>query len=412
MSTENGSSASVVIDLARHASSSSRAHHRIDDAANSSASRRRISGDRPPTDRAFTLPPNAQKTPFDDALPLNEFLRDLQREKRRAERYQASLSLVLYQVTDNTAQDSHHADRLLEALHSAKRETDILGHVGDDMIAVLCPDTDQQGTKGFMRKIDTQAGDLPFTAVAATYPDDFFDTLANGTRTQPAFQPFLVADAADRADPGYPLKQCVDLVGALIAICLLGPLMLAVAVVIGLTSPGPIIFRQTRLGKGGVPFTFYKFRSMVTNADEGIHREFVTNLIKSGQDGVASAEGKRAPYKLQADPRITPIGRFIRKTSIDELPQLFNVLKGDMSLVGPRPPIPYEAAQYQSWHLRRVLTIKPGITGLWQVEGRSKVTFSEMVRMDLRYLRDASLMLDLKLLLKTALVVVRCQGAL
>ena len=122
-------------------------------------------------------------------------------------------------------------------------------------------------------------------------------------------------------------------------------------------------------------------------------------------------EGGPAIYKLKADPRVTPIGRFIRKSSIDELPQLFNVLNGDMSLVGPRPPIPYEAAQYQPWHLRRIMTVKPGITGIWQVEGRSKVAFSEMVRMDLRYIRECSLALDIKILLKTVLVVLRGEGA-
>jgi lipopolysaccharide/colanic/teichoic acid biosynthesis glycosyltransferase len=114
---------------------------------------------------------------------------------------------------------------------------------------------------------------------------------------------------------------------------------------------------------------------------------------------------------MDADPRITAIGRFIRRTSIDELPQLFNVLKGDMSLVGPRPPIPYETKNYQAWHLRRILTVKPGITGLWQVTGRSRVSFNEMVRMDIRYIRECSLMVDLKILLKTVRVVLRGEGA-
>ena len=122
-------------------------------------------------------------------------------------------------------------------------------------------------------------------------------------------------------------------------------------------------------------------------------------------------EPKGAPFKLKTDPRVTWIGRLIRKTSIDELPQLFNVLRGEMSLVGPRPPIPYEAAHYQSWHLRRTLSLLPGITGVWQVEGRSRVTFNEMVRMDLRYLRDCSLSLDLRILLRTVLVVACCEGA-
>ena len=145
--------------------------------------------------------------------------------------------------------------------------------------------------------------------------------------------------------------------------------MLVAAAAIALTSRGPIIFRQERLGKGGVPFIFYKFRSMVVNGDDRIHREFVSTLIKGNQAQSTSSTVESAPFKLQCDPRITRIGSLIRKTSIDELPQLFNVLKGDMSLVGPRPPIPYEAKQYQSWHLQRILAVKPGITGLWQVAG-------------------------------------------
>ena len=410
MSTEIGSSASRVIDLPPHAPPSSRVHHRFDDDLHAGASRFGAVPRRTTANAPFATQ-STVRTRFDDALPPNNFLNDLHREMRRAERSRAALSLVLYQVDDKRPQESRHAGRLLEVLWSAKRETDIVGHVGDDMIAVLCPDTDEQGTKGFTRKIDAQAGDVPFAAVVATYPDDLFENLAKGTRTQPAFHPFLVSNAIVQRACGYPLKRCLDIAGALIAICLLGPLMLVVAASIALTSRGPIIFKQTRLGKDGVPFTFYKFRSMAMNVDDRVHREFVASLIKGEQTQGAAAEGQAAPYKLQSDPRITGIGRFIRKTSIDELPQFFNVLKGDMSLVGPRPPISYEAAHYQSWHLRRILTIKPGITGLWQVEGRSRVTFNEMVRMDLRYIRDCSLALDLKLLLKTVLVVVRREGA-
>ncbi len=353
-------------------------------------------------------PPYAR---HDDPLPLNDFLKDLHREKRRSERSQAPLSLVLYEIDSEDMRGTQRVDRLLEVLHGAKREIDILGHVGNGTIAVLCPDTDEEGTRGFMRKIDSLAGELPFSAVAAQYPDDLFESLAEGTRVRPAFQPFLVHDASIKGGRGYALKRPLDIVGALVALMLLAPVMLLVAAAVGLTSRGPIIFRQIRLGEGGVPFTFYKFRSMVTNVDDRIHREFVSDLIKNAQADDPVAEAKGAPFKIQRDPRVTRVGRFIRKTSIDELPQLFNVLKGEMSLVGPRPAIPYEAEQYQPWHLRRILSIKPGITGLWQVEGRSKVSFNEMVRMDLRYIRDCSLALDIKIMLRTFLVVIRCEGA-
>ena len=150
---------------------------------------------------------------------------------------------------------------------------------------------------------------------------------------------------------------------------------------------------------------------MHCNADSGIHRDHVTSIIKASRDSAGQVGTNNSWSKLESDPRITSVGRVIRKTSIDELPQLFSVLKGDMSLVGPRPPLPYEAEVYEPWHLRRVLEVKPGITGLWQVGGRGMVSFDDMVRMDLRYIREWSLALDLKILIKTVLVVLRRDGA-
>jgi lipopolysaccharide/colanic/teichoic acid biosynthesis glycosyltransferase len=223
--------------------------------------------------------------------------------------------------------------------------------------------------------------------------------------------PTFLDDSPDSTRVGYHLKQSVDVIGAIVAISLFTPLMLVTAVAIKITSPGPVIFKQIRLGKGGRPFVFYKFRSMHCNADDRIHREFVTTLIKGDHQRINQQNSANSYYKLKSDPRVTRVGKIIRKTSIDELPQLFCVLKGDMSLVGPRPPLLYEAKEYQPWHLRRILEIKPGITGLWQVKGRSKVCFDDMVRMDLRYVRSCSLMLDLQILIKTLVVVVRREGA-
>ena len=163
--------------------------------------------------------------------------------------------------------------------------------------------------------------------------------------------------------------------------CLLSPVFLAVAVAIKLTSKGPILFKQERIGQYGVGFTFLKFRSMHFRNDPKIHREYVRKLI-SGKDDCKQADDNGGAYKLQNDPRITPVGKFLRRTSLDELPQFFNVLRGDMSLVGPRPPIPYETEAYDVWHRRRFFEAKPGITGLWQVKGRSRVKFDDMVRLD------------------------------
>jgi lipopolysaccharide/colanic/teichoic acid biosynthesis glycosyltransferase len=182
--------------------------------------------------------------------------------------------------------------------------------------------------------------------------------------------------------------------------------------VVKTSSPGPAIFSQTRLGKQGVPFTFYKFRSMHVNRDDKIHRDYVRDFIDGQHQESNQGDANQPLYKIKADPRITKVGKFIRRTSIDELPQFFNVLKGDMSLVGPRPPLAYEAEKYQSWHLCRILEMKPGITGLWQVDGRSKTQWDDSVRLDIRYIRCWSPLLDIKILFRTVGVVLKSKGGL
>jgi lipopolysaccharide/colanic/teichoic acid biosynthesis glycosyltransferase len=206
------------------------------------------------------------------------------------------------------------------------------------------------------------------------------------------------------------VKRAMDISGSILALLAGLPLFIGVAIAIKLTSTGPVFFCQQRLGRYGGKFNFLKFRSMYVNNDAAIHREFVQAFIANG-NGCRQTLGEPSPYKLIADPRVTPIGQFLRKTSLDELPQFLNVLKGDMSLVGPRPPIPYEAECYRVWHRRRLLAAKPGITGLWQVAGRSRVKFDDMVRMDLRYAASWSLWLDIKILLKTPLAVFSTDGA-
>lgn len=356
-----------------------------------------------------TQPPRADDaTEHGVATPPTDFQRELDREMRRAERSGAPLSLVIWRLADGAASDPRSADRLLDLVHAGKRQTDEIGHLEGGGVAVLCPDTDERGAQGFIRKLAGRSGDLPLVTAAATYPDNLFESVTLGERPDPSFQPFVAQRASGAAKGSYALKRTVDLVGASLALCLFAPVMIAVAIAVGCSSPGPVIFRQARLGTGGVPFVFYKFRSMRCANDDTDHRAFVEKLIAGVP--ACSAVGRPA-FKLQGDPRVTRIGRLIRKTSLDELPQLFNVLKGDMSLVGPRPPLAYEASRYRPWHLRRILDVKPGITGLWQVEGRSRVSFDDMVRMDLRYQRDCSLALDLRILLRTLVVVARCDGA-
>jgi len=191
---------------------------------------------------------------------------------------------------------------------------------------------------------------------------------------------------------------------------LISPVWMLIALAIRLESPGPVLYRQQRIGENGRPFTMLKFRSMIANADDSLHQAHVTRLIQNNVSLEELPEGEPASLKLARDPRVTRIGGLIRKTSLDELPQLFNVLRGEMSLVGPRPPIAYEVELYQDWHMRR-LAAPPGMTGLWQVRGRNRVSFDEMVRMDLDYIEHQSFWLDLKLLMQTPLAIVGGAGA-
>jgi lipopolysaccharide/colanic/teichoic acid biosynthesis glycosyltransferase len=226
----------------------------------------------------------------------------------------------------------------------------------------------------------------------------------------PFFYPEIIEqNTAARVSDAF--KRLMDVAGSIAALVLFSPLFLIIPLVIKLTSPGPVLFRQVRHGLHGKTFTFLKFRSMHVNNDDAIHREYIGKLIANKVQNVPATGNAEVVYKIRDDPRITSIGNLLRKTSFDELPQFINVLKGEMSLVGPRPPIPYEVSNYNVWHLYRILARKPGITGLWQVHGRSLTTFDGMVRLDLQYIRTWSLWLDIKLLLATPLAVLRGKGA-
>jgi lipopolysaccharide/colanic/teichoic acid biosynthesis glycosyltransferase len=203
----------------------------------------------------------------------------------------------------------------------------------------------------------------------------------------------------------------MDIAGSLAALILCCPLFALISLAIKLTSKGPILFKQERVGRYGSRFTFLKFRSMECDNDALIHREYVKRFIAGEEDPARVSHTQNAVYKIQNDPRVTRVGKFLRKSSLDELPQFINVLKGDMSLVGPRPPIPYELEDYRIWHRRRVQESKPGITGLWQVNGRSRLKFDDMVRLDLQYAKTWSLWLDIKILLRTPRAVLFGAGA-
>jgi lipopolysaccharide/colanic/teichoic acid biosynthesis glycosyltransferase len=211
-------------------------------------------------------------------------------------------------------------------------------------------------------------------------------------------------------------KRGLDIFVGVAALLFFAPLFVVIAIAIKLSSKGPVLFRQERFGRQFEPFTFYKFRSMYADSDQTVHKAYVSRLIAGRPEtgngtgnGTAAGEKTRI-FKITGDPRVTPLGRLLRRSSLDELPQLWNVLRGEMSLVGPRPCIQYELEQYADWHTLR-LDVKPGMTGLWQVAARNRVGFDEMVKLDLAYVRQRSLWLDIKILLRTPLAVISGGGA-
>lgn len=241
----------------------------------------------------------------------------------------------------------------------------------------------------------------------------------------PPFEPFFRTSARPEAIGGITLlhienlglyatraqlmKRAMDIFVSTTALIALSPLLILLAILIRLDSKGPVFFVQDRVGLNGRLFPMIKFRSMRTDADDAEHKKYLQELIK-GNVAHALDEDGNPVYKIIDDPRITRLGKFIRKTSLDELPQLFNVFRGEMSLVGPRPPIQYEVDEYEDWHVRR-LNIRPGITGLWQVSGRNRLSFEEMVQLDIQYIEHWSFLLDLKILFRTIPVVLKLDQA-
>jgi lipopolysaccharide/colanic/teichoic acid biosynthesis glycosyltransferase len=312
-------------------------------------------------------------------------------------------------------------EKMASAVTAAIRTTDVAGwHTDNRIFGIIFSELgtlDKPSTLTALRARITAAlsstldlDQLQCLSIALHFfPEDPSDGGAKPPPEMPLYPDLAQRDDAKRVP--RVLKRTVDAVGSALALVLAAPLLLAIAVLIKLSSPGPILFRQRRIGQYGIPFTFLKFRSMHASNDPQPHRDFVTQFIGGRTPSTATGQNGHVVYKITRDPRVTRIGRFLRKTSFDELPQLLNVLKGEMSLVGPRPPIPYELEAYQPWHRRRVLEAKPGITGLWQVNGRSQLRFDDMVRLDLRYAQTWSLWLDLKILLKTPRAILSGEGA-
>ena len=343
------------------------------------------------------------------------------RERKRADRSGRPFVLLLLGVNDGRGSDSSSIwDTVIEALTAAKREMDILGWFEwQAVIGVIVPEIHASDLANTCKEIGarvrrTLAKRLGAEAVAKlsthlhVYPEPKIAGEEGLGRVNPLLYPELRSRWEQRTSYDA-IKRALDVIGSLTLLLVLSPLLLLIVVLLKLTSWGPVLFRQVRIGQMMKPFTMLKFRTMYSGTDHRVHHEFVRSFIKAS--GQVHEPGKNGFFKLTNDSRVTPVGRLLRKTSLDELPQLWNVLRGDMSLVGPRPPLPYEFEQYEPWHRRRVLEAKPGITGLWQVAGRSRTTFDEMVRLDLRYAKTRSLWTDIKILLMTPAAVISGKGA-
>lgn len=344
-------------------------------------------------------------------LPEPCFLEQLHIERLRAERSGSALSLILLDPGRDRRLEDADGVTLLSSLLESTRASDCIGIIGAGLIALLLPDTGSAGARDLADHISQASGTLFVSLRVATFPDQVFEQLLARFMPEPALMPFLQGDETLPAPLAESAKRVVDILGSLTGLVLLFPVMALIAVGIRLTSTGQVIYRQQRLGKRGIPFTLYKFRTLYQDSSEALHQNFVRQYIRNELPAETLTEAPATPYKLQNDPRVTPLGRWLRASSLDELPQLFNVLRGDMSLVGPRPAIRYEAREYQAWHLRRILSMKPGLTGLWQVEGRSSTRFDDMVRLDIRYIQGWSLGLDLRILCKTVWIVLTGRGA-
>ncbi len=368
------------------------------------------------------------RSPLTDCGLASEecFAKMLHVEQRRTERSGKCLVLMLLEFGSVLTADKRSAalEKALSALSHSTRETDAKGwYRSRSILGVVFTEIAPAEANSVADVLLKKVRSVLVAALAEqerhiqisirVFPHDW-DMRGPGNHTGNHNGSALPAElrvAANEKKVALVVKRSVDVIGSLLALIAFSPIFAAIALVIKLSSKGPILFRQQRVGQYGQRFEFLKFRSMHQGNNHAIHQEFVKELIAGSVGSSTDASRQKPVYKLTNDPRITPIGRFLRRSSLDELPQFLNVLHGQMSLVGPRPPIPYEVECYETWHRRRLLAVKPGITGLWQVKGRSRTTFDEMVRLDLQYARTWSFWMDLRILLQTPRAMVSGDGA-
>jgi len=357
----------------------------------------------------------------DSVLAESTFHSVLTLERRRAERSRKPFVLMLLDANLENGAAAGILRQTADVILATKRETDPVGwYRHDAILGVIFTEVNPRGERPIVEtlraKVETalakHLGQDHVARIAISvhlFPENW-DKTGSGWLADSKLYPDLNRKVSRKRLP-LVIKRAIDIIGSTALLLTLSPVIAAIAALIKLTSKGPVIFKQERLGQFGVSFKCLKFRTMYTNNDPKIHQDYVQQFI-AGKDGLDKSDKSEQPvYKLTKDPRVTFIGRFLRKASLDELPQFWNVARGEMSLVGPRPPVPYEFEVYDIWHRRRILEVKPGVTGLWQVSGRSRTRFDEMVRLDLSYCRSWSLWLDLKILLVTPRAVLNGDGA-
>ena len=342
-------------------------------------------------------------------LDAELFCDALIRERKRADRFEEAFAIVLITL-DRRRMRPTTVPQFAEAMWQSQPGADVIGWIEQDSVLGLIrslPGNDRSTSAAVLAAafLTEVARCLPEEqAACCSIRFDIYSPGGNEVAPVPVDRNFQKRPDAVR----LAAKRALDIAGSAAFLVAFSPVFLCVAAAVKLTSKGPVFFRQQRIGEAGEPFTMFKFRTMQVDCDPRIHQQYVESFIQSNQPATS---GTDAVFKLVNDPRVTPVGNFLRRSSLDELPQFWNVLRGDMSLVGPRPPLAYEVARYKPWHRRRVLEAKPGITGLWQVTGRSRTTFDDMVRLDLRYARDHSVWTDLNILLATPRAVLTGKGA-
>jgi len=359
----------------------------------------------------------------DCGLYLEEhFANMLYLERKRSERSKKPFLLLLVNIGNDidNADKNQIVKQIAPLLFSITRETDIKGWFQyNHTIGVIFTEINGVDKKSLKQKManylmNTLKKDH-FNKVQVSFyffPEENNEIDKQNSPPNLKFYPeILKKESSNKIH--LLIKRIMDVLGSIIGLIIFSPFFLLVPLFIKITSKGPVFFKQERIGRFGKKFTFLKFRTMYIDNDPNIHKEYIKKFICEQKSYIdQNGDGLQwNVFKIADDSRITPLGKFLRRSSIDEFPQFINVLKGEMSLVGPRPPIPYELENYDIWHKRRILEIKPGLTGPWQVWGRSSTTFDEMVRMEIRYIKEWSLWLDMKIILLTPWAVLIARGA-